>query len=169
MFIFIVFYQRYHLAARAVLQKRHTLVYKIYVFERCACGGYYSTKELELYFGDENSVHYLSIPPKPWGLLCRGRTILFHFVIVTSQPSSIDSSFQTPFITNCMIPATSPFLQSAKITWFKFIRCVPLMFLFMKRLYLEGGAVVQWLRYCATNRKVAGSIPDGVIGIFLLT
>ena len=23
-----------------------------------------------------------------------------------------------------------------------------------------------WLRYCATNRKVAGSIPDGVTGIF---
>jgi hypothetical protein len=26
--------------------------------------------------------------------------------------------------------------------------------------------VAQWLRYCATYRKVAGSIPDGVIGIF---
>jgi hypothetical protein len=26
--------------------------------------------------------------------------------------------------------------------------------------------VAQWLRYCATNRKIAGSIPDGVIGIF---
>jgi len=26
--------------------------------------------------------------------------------------------------------------------------------------------VAQWLRYCATNRKVAGSIPAGVIGIF---
>jgi hypothetical protein len=26
--------------------------------------------------------------------------------------------------------------------------------------------VAQWLRYCATNRKVASSIPDGVIGIF---
>jgi hypothetical protein len=26
--------------------------------------------------------------------------------------------------------------------------------------------VAQWLRYCVTNRKVAGSIPDGVIGIF---
>ena len=26
--------------------------------------------------------------------------------------------------------------------------------------------VEQWLRCCATNRKVAGSIPDGVIGIF---
>ena len=24
-----------------------------------------------------------------------------------------------------------------------------------------------WLRHCATNRKVAGSIPDGVTGIFL--
>ena len=28
------------------------------------------------------------------------------------------------------------------------------------------GGVAQWLRCCATNRKVAGSIPDGVIGIF---
>jgi hypothetical protein len=27
-------------------------------------------------------------------------------------------------------------------------------------------AVAQWLRYCATNQKVAGSIPDGVNGIF---
>ena len=27
-------------------------------------------------------------------------------------------------------------------------------------------AVAQWLRCCATNRKVASSIPDGVIGIF---
>jgi hypothetical protein len=26
--------------------------------------------------------------------------------------------------------------------------------------------VAQWLRYCAPNRKVAGSIPDGVNGIF---
>jgi hypothetical protein len=26
--------------------------------------------------------------------------------------------------------------------------------------------VAQWLRHCATNRKVADSIPDGVIGIF---
>ena len=29
-----------------------------------------------------------------------------------------------------------------------------------------GTAVAQWLRCCATNRKVAASIPDGVIGIF---
>ena len=30
-----------------------------------------------------------------------------------------------------------------------------------------GTAVAQWLRYFATNRKVAGSIPVGVIGIFI--
>ena len=29
-----------------------------------------------------------------------------------------------------------------------------------------GTAVAQWLRHCATNRKVAGSIPAGVTGIF---
>ena len=27
-------------------------------------------------------------------------------------------------------------------------------------------AVAQWSKCCATNRKVTGSIPDGVIGIF---
>ena len=29
-----------------------------------------------------------------------------------------------------------------------------------------GTAVAQWLRCCVTNRKVAGSIPDGVSGFF---
>ena len=28
-------------------------------------------------------------------------------------------------------------------------------------------AVAQWLRCCATNPKVAGSIPDGVSGFFI--
>ena len=31
----------------------------------------------------------------------------------------------------------------------------------------RGTAVAQWLRFCATNRKVAGSIPAGVIEIFI--
>jgi len=30
-----------------------------------------------------------------------------------------------------------------------------------------GTAVPQWLRCCATNRKVAGSIPSGVSGFFI--
>ena len=33
-------------------------------------------------------------------------------------------------------------------------------------MFWPGTAVAQWLRRCATNRNVAGSIPDGVIGIF---
>ena len=33
-------------------------------------------------------------------------------------------------------------------------------------LMLLGTSVAQWLRCCATNRKVAGSIPAGVIAIF---
>ena len=47
------------------------------------------------------------------------------------------------------------------------------MFLYMTNLQYKkhsslivGTAVAQWLRRCATNRKVAGSVPDGVIGIF---
>jgi hypothetical protein len=36
-----------------------------------------------------------------------------------------------------------------------------------KSIYRVGTAVAQWLRFCATNRKVAGSIPGGVIGFFL--
>jgi hypothetical protein len=36
-----------------------------------------------------------------------------------------------------------------------------------KTLSQRGGhAVAQWLRHCASNRKVRGSIPDGVTGIF---
>jgi len=33
-------------------------------------------------------------------------------------------------------------------------------------IYTVGTEVAQWLRCCATNPKVAGSIPAGVIGIF---
>ena len=41
----------------------------------------------------------------------------------------------------------------------------PFKFCFALRVY-SGTAVAQWLRCCATNRKFAGSIPAGVIGIF---
>ena len=34
-------------------------------------------------------------------------------------------------------------------------------------LVSRGTAVAQWLRCCATNRKVAGSIPAGVSGFFI--
>jgi hypothetical protein len=45
------------------------------------------------------------------------------------------------------------------------VSIIPLMF--HTHLVLRGPLMVaQWLRYCATNWKVAGSIPDGVTGIF---
>jgi len=34
-------------------------------------------------------------------------------------------------------------------------------------LFERGTAVAQWLRCCATNQKVAGSIPAGVSGFFV--
>jgi hypothetical protein len=39
------------------------------------------------------------------------------------------------------------------------------MRLFWIYIYM-GTAVAQWLRYCATNQKVAASIPDGVMEFF---
>ena len=43
----------------------------------------------------------------------------------------------------------------------------PCMLIVLSPLFLQlGTAVAQWLRCWATNRKVAGSIPDGVIGTF---
>jgi hypothetical protein len=36
----------------------------------------------------------------------------------------------------------------------------------LRTIYRRGHAMAQCLRHCATNWKVAGSIPDGVIGIF---
>ena len=38
---------------------------------------------------------------------------------------------------------------------------------FLKMLLLEETAVTQWLRCCATNRNVPGSIPNGVSGFFI--
>ena len=35
-----------------------------------------------------------------------------------------------------------------------------------KKMAVTGTRWRSWLRHCATNRKVAGSIPDGVIGFF---
>ena len=34
-------------------------------------------------------------------------------------------------------------------------------------MWNRGTAVAQWLKFCDTNRKVAGSIPAGVSGYFI--
>ena len=37
----------------------------------------------------------------------------------------------------------------------------------LRHMHPMGLAVAQWLRCCATNRKVAGSIPAAVSGFFI--
>jgi hypothetical protein len=36
----------------------------------------------------------------------------------------------------------------------------------MQHFNIQINITPQWLRHCATNRKVVGSIPDGFTGIF---
>jgi hypothetical protein len=40
------------------------------------------------------------------------------------------------------------------------------LLIYCRYIFIKGTAVAQRLRCCTTNWKVAGSIPDGVIGIF---
>jgi hypothetical protein len=57
-------------------------------------------------------------------------------------------------------------LHINKTIFFWTLLLITCMFLQLVGLhYRMGHSVAQWLRHCATNRKVAGSIPDGVIGI----
>ena len=80
---------------------------------------------------------------------------------------------------NRLCPATNPLLSTlnvqvfyqvtllytvVKFRHFEDATCLGKM-LFVP-LYPLGTTVAQWLRCSATNRKVACSIPDGVIGIF---
>jgi len=60
-------------------------------------------------------------------------------------------------------PLQTPDLDSRPVHFHLVVEEVTLGQIFLK---LFHSTVAQWLRNCATNRKVAGSIPAGVIGIF---
>ena len=65
-----------------------------------------------------------------------------------------------------------PFLFKKKTPYFSFLFEVTSpshsgRLFFINSCKKVGTAVAQWLRCCATNRKVAGSIPDGVNGFFI--
>jgi hypothetical protein len=57
----------------------------------------------------------------------------------------------------CYVLNPHQFLQEHDILWH---------LNFEYQIVYVGHAVVQWLRHCSTNWKVAGSISDGVNGIF---
>jgi len=59
--------------------------------------------------------------------------------------------------------------QTSWETWSKYYRTRYSMTSFVlisNTSYIRGAQWRSWLRHCATSRKVAGSIPVGVIGIF---
>ena len=53
---------------------------------------------------------------------------------------------------------------SQRISWFCFVQG---KYVSLSYSFQTGTTVAQWLRRCATNRKVAGSIPAGVSGFLI--
>jgi hypothetical protein len=46
------------------------------------------------------------------------------------------------------------------------VKCLPFSLKFILLFIFRGTQWRSWFKHCATSRKVAGSVPDGVIGIF---
>jgi len=78
------------------------------------------------------------------------------------------SSCLKPLLTLNFDDKGLPVLTLAYISLFKILHKLT-TFLFWETYFMHfrGTAVAQWLRCCATNRKVAGSIPAGVSGFFI--
>jgi hypothetical protein len=54
--------------------------------------------------------------------------------------------------------------------WYNVLQNVLTAECYIHKYYIHtyiGTAIAQWLRYCATNQKVAGSIPNGVMEFFI--
>jgi hypothetical protein len=87
-----------------------------------------------------------------------------------SYPGPDDSTPHSVTWRSFLLPSK---LRSYKMTFFLQVSlpkpCIISLFSHTFHIPLSpylGTAVAQWLRCCATHRKVTGSIPDGVIGIF---
>jgi hypothetical protein len=72
----------------------------------------------------------------------------------------------TNFLQKFVVPEVNSKLERPKILLHRVSGTRKLHHLAIVVICKWGTAVAQWLRYCATNRKVTDSIPDGVIGIF---
>jgi hypothetical protein len=96
--------------------------------------------------------------------------------IATYPPSKYVDAIQAFDVSKC----TSIFIFSCQPDWCLSKWCVVNNRVVCKSIFLTksisvklrmlilplGHAVAQWLRHCATNWKVGGSIPDGVNGFF---
>ena len=111
------------------------------------------TKSQDIIWQTETQGHYHSLKPEP----------IFLFL------KTIRAWDQRPLIHN----GTSKTLkhkecQKVQITISPFIHILSQLFNYLQPLHTEmGTAVAQWLRCCATNQNVAGSIPACVSGFFI--
>jgi hypothetical protein len=64
----------------------------------------------------------------------------------------------------CSLSDIPVWLQPEANIWF--MNSVDTIHIWKQHYRTVGTTVAQWLRFRATNRKVVGSIPDGVIGFF---
>jgi hypothetical protein len=64
------------------------------------------------------------------------------------------------------LQATVSLIQQDQLILQTYLEVVYTVHYIARQFGLQGYKLAQWLRFCATNRKVAGSIPDGVIGFF---
>ena len=75
--------------------------------------------------------------------------------------------FRKPFTQICLLPVPQTPKHKPQINHNIFLPN-PFWTIFnQSTCHLTGTAVAQWLRCCATNRKIAGSIPADVNGFFI--
>ena len=82
---------------------------------------------------------------------------------------SLIAAVITTLLLNRLVFITTKWIKMTRVKILEMVRVYRMedqIYILQILLSVLGTTVAQWLRYCATNRKVAGSIPDGVIGIF---
>ena len=71
------------------------------------------------------------------------------------------------WITSIWVTPSAWVAPAHEVSWFCYLWCTHSHVIYIAVVLLHWGTRWRsWLRHCATSRKVAGSIPDGVIGIF---
>jgi hypothetical protein len=94
-----------------------------------------------------------------------GVCVMFHhYILVCLKLCDLTSHNAVIFIA---MKITSKSMDNLLVSWIAVYCCWKTIYTnYTTYIFMWGPLMVaQWLRYCATNRKVAGSSPDGV-GIF---
>ena len=90
-------------------------------------------------------------------------------VLVGHYQTAVEDSEHIGFAVgmSLLLPASHVCRLTKHVTLANPVRvCVPVMHYIQLYQHIRGTRWRCWLRHCATSRKVAGSIPDGVTGIF---